>query len=55
MKDKYSAQKQWYLEHKEEMDRYRADWARKDRLDNPDFYRAREFAREMKKYSTTVE
>jgi hypothetical protein len=55
MKDKYASQKKWYANHKVEADRYRADWTRKDRLENPDFYRAREFAREMKKYSTTVE
>jgi|ERR1035437_7590231 hypothetical protein len=55
MKDKYASQKRWYKENKEKADKYRADWARKDRLENSDFYKAREFAREMKKYGTTVE
>jgi hypothetical protein len=55
MKDKYASQKRWYKDHKDEADKYRADWARRDRLNRPDFYRAREFAREMKNYGTTVE
>src|SRR5271157_5617686 len=55
MKDKYASQKRWYKAHREESNKYRADWARKDRLENPEFYRARELAREMKKYGTTVE
>lgn len=52
---KYPAQERWYQENKEQVDKYRAEWARKDRLENPEFYRAREFAREMKKYGTTTE
>jgi hypothetical protein len=35
--------------------RYNADYQTKDRNENPEFYRARELAREMKKYGTTVE
>lgn len=55
MKDKYASQKRWYKNHKEESDKYRAAWAKQDRLENPEFYRAREFSREMKNYGTTVE
>lgn len=55
MSDKYASQKKWYRENKVKADKYRAEWSRKDRLENPEFYRAREFVREMKKYSTTVE
>ena len=37
------------------MNQYNADYQTKDRDERPEFYRAREFAREMKKYGTTVE
>jgi hypothetical protein len=55
MKDKYASQKRWHKEHKEQYDTYRAAWVKQDRLDYPEVYRAVEFAREMKKYGTTVE
>lgn len=45
----------WEEDNKEERNSYRTDWATRDRLARPEFYRAREFAREMKKYNTTVE
>ena len=35
--------------------KYRSTWALGDRTDNMEISRAREFAREMKKYGTTVE
>jgi len=35
--------------------KYNTDRQTQDRNDRPDFYRAREFAREMKKYGTTIE
>jgi len=34
---------------------YNAWYGKKDRDANPEYYRAREFAREMKKYGTTIE
>jgi|ERR1035437_328784 hypothetical protein len=45
----------WETEHKEENDAYRAKWAKDHRFKNYADARAYEFAREMKKYSTTVE
>jgi hypothetical protein len=59
----------WHAEHKEELKEkarvYRAthpeylkrnaEKARLDRLAQPEYFKAREFAREMKKYSTSVE
>ncbi len=41
--------------NKEKKDEYRANWAREARGNDIDKYRAREFAREMKKYGTTIE
>lgn len=35
--------------------KYNADYQKNDRNARPEFYKAREFAREMKKYGTTVE
>jgi len=41
--------------HKEKTNAYRATWAKADRDSHMEISRAREFAREMKKYSTTIE
>lgn len=40
--------------NKEKRDEYRANWERNARGNDIDFYRAREFAREMKSYGTTI-
>jgi hypothetical protein len=59
----------WHEAHQEELKTYareyrvnnpeynerRAKKAKEDRLADPEFFKAREFAREMKKYGTTVE
>lgn len=59
----------WHEAHKEDLKQYARDYrannpeynerraikAKQDRLENPEFFKAREFAREMKKYGTTVE
>lgn len=44
-----------YREGNPEYKKRNADKAKKDRLENPEYFKAREFAREMKKYNTTVE
>jgi len=58
----------WHEQHKEELKDYareyraanpdynkrRAEKAKQDRLNDPAFFRAREFAREMKAYGTTI-
>jgi len=41
--------------NKEERDQYRAEWAQDDRSSKIDKYRLREFAREMKKYGSTID
>jgi len=60
---------EWHKDNKEELKEYarqyradhpeylkrNADKAKADRLENPEYFKAREFAREMKKYGTTVE
>jgi hypothetical protein len=59
----------WHEAHKEELKQYaknykannpeynkrRAAKAKQDRLDQPEYFKAREFTREMKKYGTTVD
>lgn len=47
--------KKWTAEHKEQHNAYRAAWMKNDRDNHIEISRAREFAREMKKYGTTVE
>lgn len=44
-----------YREGNPEYKKRNADKAKKDRLENPEYFKAREFSREMKKYNTTVE
>lgn len=50
-----AASARWEEEHKDERNEYRAKWARDHRFKNYADAREYEFAREMKKYGTTIE
>jgi|ERR1039458_450485 hypothetical protein len=51
----YESQKRWRKEHLAQDNAYRTKWAQEDRKKYPEFYRAREFAREMREYGATIE